>query len=123
MYSRTLLLLSLVMFLPKARLAEAQPAQQPPKRPVPTVAAFEYGHDSERQKFDFWHAKSDKPTPVVLLIHGGGWQRGDKTGYGENIIQPYLDAGISVAALNYRFINQAMEQKVVPPVKACVGDA
>src|SRR5262249_46689614 len=121
---RNLLLLSLVMFLPESRITEAQqPAQEPPKRPAPTVADFEYGHESERQKFDFWQAKSDRPTPVVLLIHGGGWQRGDKTGYGENIIQPYLDAGISVAALNYRFINQAMEQKVVPPVKACVGDA
>ena len=65
----------------------------------------------------------DKPTPLVLLIHGGGWKGGDKTGYGTKDIQPYLDAGISVAALNYRFIDQAMEQKVEPPVKACLHDA
>ena len=36
-------------------------------------------------------------------------------------IQPFLDAGISVAAINYRFIPQAMEQKVEPPVKACLS--
>ena len=89
-----------------------------PERPEPTVADFAYGKDSERQKFDFWQAKSDKPTPVVLLIHGGGWMGGDKTGYGTIAIQPYLDAGISVASINYRFIPQAMEQKVEPPVKA-----
>jgi acetyl esterase/lipase len=95
----------------------------PPARPDPTVADFAYGQDSERQKFDFWQAKSDKPTPLVLLIHGGGWMGGDKTGYGTDSIKPYLDSGISVAALNYRFILQAMEQKVEPPVKACLYDA
>jgi acetyl esterase/lipase len=98
-------------------------AKQPPARPAPSVADYAYGQDSERQKFDFWQAKSDRPTPLVLLIHGGGWRNGDKTGYGASAIQPYLDAGISVAAINYRFINQAMEQKVEPPVKACLHDA
>ena len=102
----------------------AAPAKKaPPARPAPTVADFAYGTDSERQRFDFWRAKSDKPTPVVLLIHGGGWVNGDKTSYGTRAIQPFLDAGISVAAVNYRFIAQAMEQKVEPPVKAPVTDA
>lgn len=101
------------------------PAQQkaPPQRPEPTVADFAYGKDSQRQKFDFWQAKSDEPTPVVLLIHGGGWTGGDKSSYGAAAIEPYLNAGISVASLNYRFIAQAMEQKVDPPVKACLHDA
>ncbi len=94
-----------------------------PERPTPTVADFAYGQDSPRQKFDFWQAKSDKPTPVVLLIHGGGWRGGDKSGYGTSAIKPYLDAGISVASLNYRFIEQAMADKVEPPVKGSVGDA
>ena len=102
--------------------AQSQPKPLP-ARPEPTAANFAYGKDSERQKFDFWQAKSEQPTPLVLLIHGGGWKGGDKTGYGGNQIQPFLDAGISVAALNYRFIDQAMEQKVEPPVKACLHDA
>jgi acetyl esterase/lipase len=105
-------------------LAGAQATKrEPPARPEPSVADFVYGHDSERQRFDFWQAKSDRPTPVVLLIHGGGWMGGDKTGYGTGAIQPYLDAGISVASINYRFILQAMDQNVEPPVKACLYDA
>lgn len=119
---RLVLTLSLVLALHSTRLAQAQ-KKAPPERPTPTVADFAYGKDSERQKFDFWQAKSDQPTPVVLLIHGGGWRGGDKTLYGTSAIQPYLDAGISVASINYRFIDQAMEQKVEPPVKACVTDA
>jgi acetyl esterase/lipase len=116
--------LSLLLVLLSFVAAHGQAAKnQPPARPDPTVADFAYGQDSERQKFDFWQAKSDRPTPVVLLIHGGGWMNGDKTGYGTASIQPYLDAGISVAAINYRFILQAMEQNVEPPVKACLYDA
>lgn len=102
---------------------KAPAKKAPPERLAPTVANYKYGTDSERQVFDFWQAKSDKPTPLVLLIHGGGWKNGDKTGYGTTTIKPFLDEGISVAAINYRFIDQAMEQKVVPPVKAPLHDA
>lgn len=119
-----LLVVLLLLVLPSAVFAQGKAkAKTPPDRPDPTVADFVYGQDSERQKFDFWQAKSDKPTPLVLLIHGGGWVNGDKNTYGTNMIQPFLDAGISVAAVNYRFIAQAMDQKVEPPVKACLHDA
>lgn len=117
-----MLVLSWLLICPSLVFAQAQP-KPPPNRPTPTVADFAYGEDSPRQKFDFWQAKSDQPTPVVLLIHGGGWMNGDKSSYGAAAIEPYLNSGISVAALNYRFILQAMEQKVEPPVKACVYDA
>jgi acetyl esterase/lipase len=103
--------------------ADKKAKKAPPERPTPTVADYAYGQDSERQRFDFWQAKSDRPTPVVLLIHGGGWRNGDKSSYGTTAIKPFLDAGISVAAVNYRFIEQAMAQKVEPPVKACLHDA
>lgn len=96
---------------------------QSPERPIPSIAEYAYGDDSPRQRFDFWKAESNIPTPVVLLIHGGGWKNGDKTGYGMNPIQKYLQEGISVAAINYRFIDQAMEQGVEPPVKAPLMDA
>jgi acetyl esterase/lipase len=101
---------------------KAKAKKEPPKGPTPTVADYVYGKDSERQKFDFWQAKSDKPTPLLLMIHGGGWQNGDKSSYADKV-QAYLDQGVSVAAINYRFIQQAMEQKVEPPVKACLYDA
>jgi acetyl esterase/lipase len=124
--SPRLISLALALLLCSSLVAQdekAKPKKAPPERPTPTVADYKYATDHERQRFDFWQAKSDKPTPVVLLIHGGGWMNGDKTSYGSNVIQPYLNQGISVAAINYRFILQAMEQKVEPPVKACLYDA
>src|SRR5262245_43839593 len=123
---RSLFAASLVLVCSSLLLAQddkAKPKPKPPARPTPTVADYAYAKDHERQKFDFWQAKSDKPTPVVLLIHGGGWVNGDKTGYGASMIDPFLKEGVSVAAINYRFIAQAMEQKVEPPVKGCLHDA
>lgn len=88
----------------------------------PTVAKFAYGKH-ERQVLDFWQAKSDTPTPLVLYIHGGGWQGGDKGSMKPDAAKAYLDKGISVAAINYRYVKQAVELKVEPPVKAPLEDA
>jgi acetyl esterase/lipase len=72
-----------------------------------------------RQVLDFYQAQSDKPTPVVFYIHGGGWSNGDK----KFNAKPFLAQGISVVAINYRFVQDAVEEKVVPPVKAPLEDA
>ncbi|MCC9609435.1 alpha/beta hydrolase [Blastopirellula sp. JC732] len=77
-----------------------------------------YG-DHPRQVLDFYPAKSDKPTPVVFYIHGGGWQGGDK----KTNPKAFNDKGISVVAINYRYVKQAVEEGVKPPVKAPLSDA
>lgn len=61
----------------------------------------------ERNVFDFWLAKSEKPTPLVVYIHGGGFTEGDKSRYylSEDVVR-FLNAGVSVALINYRFMNQ-----------------
>ncbi|MEI7686773.1 MAG: alpha/beta hydrolase [Planctomycetota bacterium] len=92
------------------------------KRPDPTVANMAYG-SHERQALDFWQAKAEKPTPLVLYIHGGGWQAGDKNSLNAAALKQFLDAGISVAAINYRYTSQAAADKVEPPVKAPLHDA
>ncbi|MBI1830523.1 MAG: alpha/beta hydrolase [Planctomycetes bacterium] len=90
-----------------------------PSQP-PTYGSVAYGKHP-RQVLDFYQAKSEKPTPVVFYIHGGGWQNGDKNSVGN--VKPYLDNGISVAAINYRYVKNGVEDKVVPPVKAPLEDA
>ncbi len=72
-----------------------------------------------RQVLDFYQAKSDKPTPVVFYIHGGGWQGGDK----KTNPKAFLDSGISVVAINYRYVRNGVEEGVEPPVKAPLEDA
>src|SRR5690349_7373202 len=85
--------------------ALAQREVAPPPAIARTAADVPYG-THPRQVLDFWQAKSKVPTPVVLLIHGGGWVNGDKSGY-RGGVRRYLDAGISVVAINYRFVTEA----------------
>jgi acetyl esterase/lipase len=111
---RSFLALALLALIAGLAPAQSDKSTSKPKprprveRPTPTAADVAYG-THPRQKLDFWQAKSDSPTPLVVLIHGGGWNGGDKTAYGTGAIKPLLDAGISVAAINYRFIAQAIE--------------
>lgn len=118
---RRLLAPALALLVASAALAQQQP-QPLPKPPIePTAADVSYG-PHERNKLDFWQAKADKPTPLVLCIHGGGWQNGDKSSYYKSV-KAYLDKGISVATINYRLMKQANEDKVTPRVKAPLEDA
>ncbi len=77
-----------------------------------------YGPHS-RNVLDFYPAKSDTPTPVVLYIHGGGWSGGDK----KTNPKAFLNRGISVIAINYRYVQNGVKDQVEPPVKAPLGDA
>ena len=91
--------------------------------PPPTAADVPYGTHA-RQKLDFYKAKSGKPTPVLFVIHGGGWTCGDK-GSEVGLINPlaYLNVGISIVSINYRYVWQAQQAGVKPPVKAPLEDA
>ena len=86
--------------------AQQQRQQQPQRSPrsgprvKPTHVDVPYGEHSQ-QKIDIYLAKSDAPTPLVLYIHGGGFRGGSKRGVNP---KPFLDAGISLAAIEYRFV-------------------
>jgi acetyl esterase/lipase len=99
----------------------ALPATPPPHGPpVPTEANVHYG-PHERQVLDFWRADTEKPAPVVLFIHGGGWVTGDKVGVGS--VDAFRAAGISVVSMNYRYVTQAILAGANPPVEWPLRDA
>lgn len=78
-------------------------ARMPLKPTHPDVA---YG-PHERNVLDLYLAESEAPTPLVLYIHGGGFQGGDKRSLNPAEARAYLDAGWSVAAINYRLTSTA----------------
>lgn len=89
--------------------------------PVPTFTSISYG-DGPRNVLDFWQADSDTPTPLVIVIHGGGWNGGSKELLHKFVdTQELLDAGISVAAINYRLMKHSRDLK--PPVRGPLYDA
>jgi acetyl esterase/lipase len=64
-------------------------------------------------KVNDWEGKMDlylpsssgKPTPVIINIHGGGWNHGTKEEQGG--FTPYFKAGFAVANIEYRLTSQA----------------
>lgn len=91
----------------------------PSEIPKPTQSEVSYGKH-ERNVLDFWKAKSNKPAPVAFIIHGGGWHQGSKerlTRFAD--VNALLKAGISVVAINYRYVTDDES----PPVKAPLDDA
>jgi arylformamidase len=80
-------------------------AQQSAPSTGPTHANVSYG-PHERNVLDFWQAEGEGPRPLLVFIHGGGWVNGDKARKPADV-KPYLDKGISYAAINYRLTNQA----------------
>ena len=50
---------------------------------------------------------SEKPTPVVVYIHGGGFRGGSKQRINVKTLRGLLEAGISVVAFHYRFVQHA----------------
>lgn len=103
---------------PPAPAAKKAPRQYPVK---PTVADLSYGPHA-KQVLHFWKAESDKPTPLLFYVHGGGWTGGDRTSV-IGMLPDCLKAGISVVSVEYRFIPEATADNVVPPVKGPLTDA
>lgn len=94
-----------------ARMARAKGPRQPqrparPQPPKPDHADISYG-PHERNVLDVWLAKSDKPAPLVIYYHGGGFRGGDKRTLNVSLLKKLLDGGVSVAAANYRLTNVA----------------
>lgn len=83
-------------------LATALLAQAAKVKEVRDVAYLEGKEaDSRKHKLDLYLPESDKPVPVLMWIHGGGWMIGDRSWYRE-VGRRFAEQGIGFAAVSYR---------------------
>lgn len=78
----------------------------------PALADVAYGPHSRQHLTLYLPADHHRPLPLVLWIHGGTWQTGDKE---PCPFKNLTERGFAVAAVNYRFITQS-------PFPACLDD-
>ena len=92
-------------FRQKRRESQRKRSAQP-KRPAPDHADVKYGPHG-RNVLDLWLAKSEKPAPLVIYYHGGGFSGGDKRSLNTQLLDKLRAGGVSVAAANYRLTGTA----------------
>ena len=90
------------------------------RRADPAMQTLAYG--SERlQRLDFW-AGASRNAPLVIFVHGGGWQRGDKRMMqGSAKLSHWQAAGYAVASLNYRLVPDATVEQQTADVASAVA--
>lgn len=67
-----------------------------------------YGEHAD-QRMDVYIPDGARDAPVLFLVHGGGWRRGDKA-HGRligNKLAHWLPAGVIVVSVNYRMLPDA----------------
>ncbi len=64
-----------------------------------------YGSDPA-QRFDVYRPPNAKAAPVVVMVHGGGWRRGDKGGPSmvKNKVLHWVGKGWVLVSVNYRVV-------------------
>ncbi len=81
------------------------------------------GTDNPRQKLDLFFAKKraiEKPLPLVVFIHGGGWQNGDKRS-GLHRVAAFVESGEFVgASIGYRLSSEAIWPAQIHDCKAAI---
>ena len=101
----------ILSFLACIFLAAQSPAA-PPKPPdsVEVKSDVNYAGDANpAHLLDLYLPKksSDKPRPLIVFIHGGGWQEGDKTQIIGLLFALIQDGAFVGASINYRLSGEA----------------
>lgn len=74
----------------------------------------------ERHKLDLYiPEKSDGPLPLIIWVHGGGWQNGSKDGC-PPLRDGYTARGYAVASINYRLSGHATFPAQIEDCKAAI---
>jgi acetyl esterase/lipase len=73
------------------------------------------GH--ERQTLDLYLPQASGPMPLIIWVHGGAFRMGSKD---DRVPLVYLDAGYTVASLNYRLSQHALFPAQLEDVKSAV---
>lgn len=66
-----------------------------------------YDSDHKAQVLDVYLAESDKPAPVMVYLHGGGWRAGSKNRIPRFLAKANDEGWLAVVSVEYRFTDVA----------------
>jgi acetyl esterase/lipase len=77
------------------------------------------GTKNERQMLDLYAPAQSTNHPIVIWIHGGGWQTGDKKDVGHKP-QAFTDKGFLLASVNYRLLPEVKIKQMAEDVAKAI---
>ncbi len=98
LFKSSVLPIGLSMLLGMVSLASSQ-GRAP--LPPPAHSNEQYGPHAQNV-LDVWTPVTEKPAPLVIYYHGGGFLTGDKQTLNPRLLSTLLDEGFAVASVNYR---------------------
>jgi acetyl esterase/lipase len=88
---------------------------------TPPTRTLSYGSDS-LQSLDLWVPEGARSAPLVLFVHGGGWQRGSKDNAGSRAMPGHMLAqGYAFASINYRLVPKNTVEQQAGDVAAALA--
>jgi acetyl esterase/lipase len=109
---------------PAAATEHPAPAPLPVPEDVQVRSAVAYVSgptaDPERHLLDLYLPKEPRGFPTVVFVHGGGYQRGDRS-VGHNLGVVLAHHGVAVASISYRLFPQVMHPGHITDVARAVA--
>src|SRR5262245_63655821 len=89
------------------RMAERAPAQPLPAG-IEQIRDVAYGSDA-KQRLDIFRISDSRNAPAIVMVHGGGWRRGDKSmsRVTDNKVTRWVPKGVVFISVNYRMLPEA----------------
>lgn len=102
----TIFIICFAIFSPAfAQEGAQEPVEQTVEQRIDVnkTSDIRYGNDP-RNLLDIYHTQGAKNAPVVLMVHGGAWRKGDKTNQSvvENKMEKWTQEGFIFVSTNYR---------------------
>ena len=107
-----------IVCLPACAFAQTRPRFEPIPKDVQVKRDIKYARAGEVElKLDLYLPKADKAPPLVIFVHGGAWQTGDKHSVP---ILGLLSHGYAIASISYRLTDVAPFPAQIFDCKAAV---
>jgi acetyl esterase/lipase len=71
------------------------------------------------RRLDFYAPAQGKDHPIILWIHGGGWQKGDKANV-QRKPQAFVDKGLVFVSVNYRFVPKVTVKEMTDDIAKAI---
>lgn len=93
---------------------------------APTRADLVYrdapaGAPDSAVSLDFYAAEGSGPAPLVVFVHGGAWQTGDKRGGERGHPGIFTQAGYAYASVNYRMLEYGRPEIAADDIAAAIA--